>query len=231
GVGGGDQRIGRDHDLAAGAATSSARVPRRCRVRAHTGARTSGTGRASTFSSSTTPSRASPGTSSRRTASPTSPTRTARPVRKGDLFLVRGGMRSVDRVQGRGQDIEPAGGEYCIVAPERDRGLLRRRVASEAGGRGEARRSRSATTMWAGRMRKQLGQIRELSCRSGTRSCSSPSIDVKPPKGKTLIARAVANETGAFFFLINYPEIMSKMTGESESNLRKAFEEAEKNAP
>merc|ERR1712023_413951 len=46
-----------------------------------------------------------------------------------------------------------------------------------------------------------------------------------------LIARAVANETGAFFFLINGPEIMSKMAGESESNLRKAFEEAEKNAP
>merc|ERR1712023_616499 len=46
-----------------------------------------------------------------------------------------------------------------------------------------------------------------------------------------LIARAVANETGAFFFLINGPEIMSKMAGEAESNLRKAFEEAEKNAP
>jgi transitional endoplasmic reticulum ATPase len=46
--------------------------------------------------------------------------------------------------------------------------------------------------------------------------------------GKTLIARAVANETGAFFFLINGPEIMSKLAGESESNLRKAFEEAEK---
>jgi SpoVK/Ycf46/Vps4 family AAA+-type ATPase len=38
----------------------------------------------------------------------------------------------------------------------------------------------------------------------------------------------VANETGAFFFLINGPEIMSKLAGESESNLRKAFEEAEK---
>jgi transitional endoplasmic reticulum ATPase len=31
----------------------------------------------------------------------------------------------------------------------------------------------------------------------------------------------VANETGAFFFLINGPEIMSKLAGESESNLRK----------
>jgi len=52
-----------------------------------------------------------------------------------------------------------------------------------------------------------------------------------PGSGKTLIARAVANETGAFFFLINGPEIMSKLAGESESNLRKAFEEAEKNSP
>ena len=41
----------------------------------------------------------------------------------------------------------------------------------------------------------------------------------------------MANETGAFFFLINGPECMSKMAGESEANLRRAFEEAEKNAP
>nr|AAP06321.1 similar to NM_007126 transitional endoplasmic reticulum ATPase [Schistosoma japonicum] len=67
------------------------------------------------------------------------------------------------------------------------------------------------------------------------------AIGVKPPRGillygppgtgKTLVARAVANESGSFFFLINGPEIMSKLAGESESNLRKAFEEAEKNAP
>eukprot|EP00293_Proteomonas_sulcata_P000592 CAMPEP_0184320898 /NCGR_PEP_ID=MMETSP1049-20130417/116350_1 /TAXON_ID=77928 /ORGANISM="Proteomonas sulcata, Strain CCMP704" /LENGTH=539 /DNA_ID=CAMNT_0026641541 /DNA_START=792 /DNA_END=2411 /DNA_ORIENTATION=- len=46
-----------------------------------------------------------------------------------------------------------------------------------------------------------------------------------------MIARAVANETGAFMFIVNGPEIMSKLAGESESNLRKAFEEAEKNSP
>ena len=67
------------------------------------------------------------------------------------------------------------------------------------------------------------------------------NLGVKPPKGvllygppgsgKTLMARAIANETGAFFFLINGPEIMSKMAGQAEENLRKAFEEAEKNAP
>lgn len=32
-------------------------------------------------------------------------------------------------------------------------------------------------------------------------------------------------------FILLGPEIMSKLAGESESNLRKAFEEAEKNSP
>jgi len=52
-----------------------------------------------------------------------------------------------------------------------------------------------------------------------------------PGSGKILIARVVANEIGAFLFCINEPKIMSKLAGESESNLRKAFEEVEKNAP
>jgi transitional endoplasmic reticulum ATPase len=52
-----------------------------------------------------------------------------------------------------------------------------------------------------------------------------------PGTGKTLIARAIANESGAFFFTLNGPEIMSKMAGEAEANLRKSFEECEKNAP
>src|SRR3989344_1493871 len=52
-----------------------------------------------------------------------------------------------------------------------------------------------------------------------------------PGTGKTLLAKAVANETNAQFYLINGPEIISKFYGESEHNLRKKFEEAEKNAP
>lgn len=47
-----------------------------------------------------------------------------------------------------------------------------------------------------------------------------------PGSGKTLMARAVANETSVFFFLING----SEKAGESESSLRKAFEEAGKNS-
>merc|ERR1711935_991836 len=92
-----------------------------------------------------------------------------------------------------------------------------------------------------GGCRKQMAQIREMIELPLRHPLLFKTLGVKPPRGvllygppgsgKTLIARAVANETGAFFFLINGPEIMSKMAGESESNLRKAFEEAEKNAP
>merc|ERR1719183_1021148 len=48
--------------------------------------------------------------------------------------------------------------------------------------------------------------------------------------GKTAMARAVAAETGAYFFVINGPEVISKKAGESETNLRRAFEDAEANA-
>ncbi|NPA86988.1 MAG: CDC48 family AAA ATPase, partial [Candidatus Diapherotrites archaeon] len=66
-------------------------------------------------------------------------------------------------------------------------------------------------------------------------------LGIEPPKGvllygppgtgKTLLAKAVACESDAYFISINGPEIVSKYYGESEQNLRKIFEEAEKNAP
>jgi transitional endoplasmic reticulum ATPase len=52
-----------------------------------------------------------------------------------------------------------------------------------------------------------------------------------PGTGKTMLAKAVVNESNANFFTINGPEIMSKYYGESEQRLREVFEEAEKNAP
>jgi len=66
-------------------------------------------------------------------------------------------------------------------------------------------------------------------------------LGIEPPKGvllhgppgtgKTLLARAVAAETKSNFILINGPEIMSKFYGQSEENLRKKFEDAQKNTP
>jgi transitional endoplasmic reticulum ATPase len=52
-----------------------------------------------------------------------------------------------------------------------------------------------------------------------------------PGSGKTLLAKAVANESEATFILLNGPEIMSKFYGESEKKIRDIFNEAEKNAP
>ena len=52
-----------------------------------------------------------------------------------------------------------------------------------------------------------------------------------PGTGKTLIAKAVANESGARFYSIQGPEIMSKYYGESEKQIRKKFEDAEAHAP
>ncbi len=49
--------------------------------------------------------------------------------------------------------------------------------------------------------------------------------------GKTLIARAVAAETGSWFKSVVGSEIMEKYYGESEAKLRAAFEEAFKHAP
>ncbi len=52
-----------------------------------------------------------------------------------------------------------------------------------------------------------------------------------PGCGKTLIAKAVANEAEAQFFSINGPEIMNKYYGETEARLREIFKEAREKAP
>jgi transitional endoplasmic reticulum ATPase len=52
-----------------------------------------------------------------------------------------------------------------------------------------------------------------------------------PGTGKTRLARAVANESEAEFFLINGPEIMGSAYGESEKKLREVFEKATAAAP
>ena len=52
-----------------------------------------------------------------------------------------------------------------------------------------------------------------------------------PGSGKTLIANALVEETGAHVVVINGPEIMARKGGESEANLRQAFEEAQEKAP
>jgi len=155
-----------------------------------------------------------------------------RPLHKGDLFVARAAMRAVEF---KVVDLDPA--PFCIVAPE---------TTIHCEGDPIKREDEEASMNEIGYddiggCRKQLAIIKEMVELPLRHPQLFKSIGVKPPRGillygppgtgKTLIARAVANETGAYFFLINGPEIMSKMAGESESNLRKAFEEAEKNSP
>ena len=52
-----------------------------------------------------------------------------------------------------------------------------------------------------------------------------------PGNGKTLIAKAIANEVRAHFIPISGPELISKWHGQSEENLRNIFKEARDNQP
>lgn len=71
----------------------------------------------------------------------------------------------------------------------------------------------------------------ELFVRLGVEPPRGVLLHGPPGTGKTLLARAVANESGANFISISGPEVMSKWYGQSEENLRKIFEDAEKDAP
>jgi transitional endoplasmic reticulum ATPase len=154
-----------------------------------------------------------------------------RPLRKGDLFLVRSAMHPVEF---KVVEMDPS--PYGVCAPDTEIHCEGEPVKRE-----DEERADEVGYDDIGGCRRQMAQIREMIELPLRHPKLFQTLGVKPPRGvllfgppgsgKTLIAKAVANETGAFFFLINGPEIMSKMAGESESNLRKAFEEAEKNAP
>ncbi len=92
-----------------------------------------------------------------------------------------------------------------------------------------------------GGLGKELQRIREMIELPLKYPAVFDRLGIEPPKGillygppgtgKTLIARAVASESNAAFFVINGPEIMNKLYGESESRLRSIFQEAQKHAP
>lgn len=154
-----------------------------------------------------------------------------RPLTKGDLFIIHKAMRSVEF---KVVEIEPT--HYGLITPETEIFCDGEPVKRE-----DEENPNEIGYDDIGGCRKQLGLIREMIELPLRHPILFKSLGIKPPKGvllfgppgvgKTQIARAVANETGAFFLVINGPEIMSKMAGESESNLRSAFEEAEKQAP
>jgi len=92
-----------------------------------------------------------------------------------------------------------------------------------------------------GGLRHQIRRIREMIELPLKYPEVFERLGIEPPKGvflygppgcgKTLIAKAVANETDAYFTDISGPEIMGKFYGESEARLRKVFEDAQAHAP
>jgi transitional endoplasmic reticulum ATPase len=71
----------------------------------------------------------------------------------------------------------------------------------------------------------------EIFERLGIEAPKGVLLNGPPGCGKTLIARAVANETNAYFISVAGPEIIHKFYGESEAHLRDVFQKAEKHAP
>jgi transitional endoplasmic reticulum ATPase len=67
---------------------------------------------------------------------------------------------------------------------------------------------------------------RERLIRIGEKPISGVLFTGPPGTGKTHLARIIANETDADFFLVSGPSIVSKWLGDSEDNLRQVFDAA-----
>jgi transitional endoplasmic reticulum ATPase len=120
--------------------------------------------------------------------------------------------------------------------------LIHTRTKIEVKGKAEARAGGFKISYEdIGGLGKELHRIREMVELPLKYPQVFERLGIDPPKGvllhgppgcgKTLIARAVANETAAYFTHITGPEVMGKYYGESEARLRSVFEEAKTNAP
>jgi transitional endoplasmic reticulum ATPase len=160
-----------------------------------------------------------------------------RPLYVGDVLSVSSGLRLTDFKVMAIDGLNGTESECCIVGPETE-------IIYDGEPLDKSEDDRAADMLSyddVGGCSRQLVQIRELVELPLRHPQLFQNIGIAPPKGvllygppgsgKSLLAKAVAAETGAYLYVLNGPEIMSKLAGESESNLRKAFEAAEKNAP
>jgi transitional endoplasmic reticulum ATPase len=151
------------------------------------------------------------------------------PVQKGSIIrAILFGNESIDFDV---QDTFPAG--PVIITPNTK--LTIEQCAAETIG------SRSPSYEDVGGAKAQMQRIREMIElplkfpevfeRLGVNAPRGVLLYGPPGCGKTLIARAIAHETDAKFFVISGPEIIHKHYGESEAHLRKIFEQASKQGP
>jgi len=114
-------------------------------------------------------------------------------------------------------------------------------TAIRLAGEGTGRERGAITYEDIGGLRREIRRIREMIELPLRYPEVFERLGIDPPKGvllhgppgcgKTLIARAVAQETSAHFIHINGPEVIDKWYGASEKHLRSIFEEAGRRAP
>ena len=129
--------------------------------------------------------------------------------------------------------IRPSG--VCMIKPETALHISERITEDEERG------ADYVTYEDVGGLDREIQRVREMVELPLRHPSLFKRLGIDPPKGillrgppgcgKTLLARAVANESEAYFISINGPEIMSKFYGESEKKLRKIFIDAEEKSP
>ncbi|MEJ2715756.1 MAG: AAA family ATPase [Deltaproteobacteria bacterium] len=149
------------------------------------------------------------------------------------------GQDHITLARGRGEDVR-----FRVVAcqPEGPSRISRCTVIELVGSDGQEYVSTTETTFNdVGGLDEAVRKVREVVQLPLQHPEIFHQLGIDPPRGvllhgpsgtgKTLIAKAVAGETGCYFKAISGTEIMDKYYGESEAKLRAAFEEAYNNAP
>lgn len=157
-----------------------------------------------------------------------------RPVIKGDIVPIMSNTMLGESLPFLVLDVEP---EMCvIITPDTKVELLADAVEAKVD-----HNLCGITYEDIGGLKREIQRVREMIELPLKHPEVFNRLGVKPPKGlllhgppgcgKTLIAKAVANESGARFFDIAGPEIISKYYGESEKHLREIFERAREEGP
>ncbi|NVM27483.1 MAG: CDC48 family AAA ATPase [Candidatus Helarchaeota archaeon] len=173
-----------------------------------------------------------------------------RPVKNGDVISVLGENRSamsgMGMLFGRPRAASPTLGEIrLVVVNTNPSGIVqvkdRTRIEISSDVAPTAKGLPLVTYEDIGGLDDAIQRIREMVELPAKFPELFSTLGIDPPKGillhgppgcgKTLLAKAVANESEANFITLNGPEIMSKFYGQSEERLREIFREAEEKAP
>jgi transitional endoplasmic reticulum ATPase len=124
----------------------------------------------------------------------------------------------------RGEDFEEA---LSAVEPSAMREYVAERPSvtfAEVGGLDEAKRRLREAVEWP----LEYGPLFDA---AGTDPPTGLLLSGPSGTGKTLLARAVAGETGVNFLRVDGPDLLDRYVGESEAPVREVFERARRTAP